>query len=71
MSFEVSNPDVAPLEGGTFAPALNAAPGIGSNDPKTSARSQIVPFVNGQTGIGNPNRQGLNSALLGQGDPLK
>ena len=70
VSFEVSNPDVAPLEGGTYAPALNAAPGIGSNDPKTSARSQIVPFVNGQTGIDNPNRQGLNSALLGQGDPL-
>ena len=70
VSFEVSNPDVAPLEGGTFAPALNGAPGIGSNDPKTSARSQIVPFVNGQTGIENPNRQGLNSALLGQGDPL-
>ncbi len=70
VSFEVSNPDVAPLEGGTFAPALNAAPGIGSNDPKTSARSQIAPFVNGQTGIDNPNRQGLNSALLGQGDPL-
>ena len=51
VSFEVSNPDVAPLEGGTFAPALNGAPGIGSNDPKTSARSQIVPYVNGQTGI--------------------
>ena len=66
VSFEVSDPDLVPLEGGTFAPALNAAPGIGSNDPKTSARSKIVPFVNGQTGIDNPDRRGLNSALLGQ-----
>jgi hypothetical protein len=70
VSFDVSNPDVAALEGATFAPNMNAAPGLGSGDPKTSARSAIVPFVNGQTGVGNPNRQGLNSALLGEGDPL-
>jgi hypothetical protein len=70
VSFDVSAPDVAALEGATFAPNLNAAPGLGSNDPKTSARSGIAPFVNGQTGVDNPNRQGLNSALLGEGDPL-
>jgi hypothetical protein len=70
VSFDVSAPDVAALEAATFAPSLNAAPGLGSNDKKTSARSGIAPFVNGQTGVDNPNRQGLNSALLGEGDPL-
>jgi hypothetical protein len=70
VSFDVSVPDIAALEGATFAPNLNAAPGLDSNDPKTSARSGISPFVNGQTGVDNPNRQGLNSALLGEGDPL-
>ncbi len=70
VSFDSSAPDIAALEGVTFAPNLNAAPGRGSNDEKTSARSGIAPFVNGQTGVNNPQRQGLNSALLGEGDPL-
>jgi hypothetical protein len=70
VSFDASAPDVAALEGVTYAAALNAAPGLGSNDKKTSARSGIAPFANGQTGAGNPDRQGLNSALLGEGDPL-
>jgi hypothetical protein len=70
VSFDASAPDIAALEGVTYAPNLNAAPGLGSNDRGTSARSGIVPFVNGQTGIDNPNRQGLGSALMGEGDPL-
>jgi hypothetical protein len=70
VSFEASDPGVAALEAVTFAPNLNAAPGLGSNDKKTSARSGIAPVANGQTGVANPNRQGLNSALLGEGDPL-
>lgn len=70
VSFDASAPDVAALEGVTFAPELNAAPGLGSNDKKRSARSGIAPFANGQTGVDNPDRQGLNSALLGEGDPL-
>lgn len=61
---------LAALEGSTFAPNLNAAPGIGSNDKDTSARSAIIPVVNGPRGRNNPERQGLQSALLGQGDPL-
>ncbi len=70
VSFDATDPGVAALEAATYAPALNAAPGIGSNEPKTSARSGIVPFVNGQTGANNPNRQGLSSALLDGLDPL-
>ena len=70
VSFDASDAGVAALEGATFAPSLNAAPGLGSNDKKTSARSGIAPFANGQTGVANPNRQGLSSALLGEGGPL-
>lgn len=61
---------VAAVEGSTWAPNLNAAPGLGSNDPGTSARSAIIPIVNGPLGVNNPERQGLQSALLGEGDPL-
>jgi hypothetical protein len=70
VSFDSSDQGVAALEGSTYAPALNAAPGIGSDDIFTSARSPIAPFGNGQTGATNPDRQGLNSALMGDGDPL-
>lgn len=61
---------VAAIEGSTFAPRLDAAPGVGSNDKDTSARSAIIPIVNGERGEDNPARQGLQSALLGEGDPL-
>ena len=70
VSFDSSDPGVAALEAVTYAPNLNAAPGLGSNDKATSARSGIAPFANGQTGTANPQRQGLNSALLGEGSPL-
>lgn len=61
---------VAAIEGSTFAPRLDAAPGAGSNDRETSARSAIIPVVNGERGANNSERQGLQSALLGEGDPL-
>ena len=67
---ESSSELVAAIEGSTWAPNLDAAPGIGSNDPKTSAREAIIPVVNGERGVNNPGRQGLQSALLGEGDPL-
>lgn len=61
---------VAALEESILAPNLNAAPGEGSADPATSARSAIVPIVNGARGKANPDRQGLQSAVLGEGEPL-
>ncbi len=61
---------IAAIESSTFAPNLNAAPKVGSNDEEISARSAIIPIVNGPRGINNPQRQGLQSALLGEGDPL-
>lgn len=59
---------LAAIEASTFAPNLNAAPGI-ADDAATSARAAIIPVVNGPRGIDNPLRQGLESALLGEGSP--
>ena len=70
LHLDASSPVVAAAEGSNYAPNLNAAPGVGSNDPDTSARSAIIPVINGAVGVGNPARQGLNSALRGEGDPL-
>jgi hypothetical protein len=65
-----SIPLLAAIESSTYAPNLNAAPGIGSDDPATSARSAIVPVINGPLASAGANqRQGLDSALLGQGPP--
>jgi hypothetical protein len=69
VSTDASDPAVATLENSTFAPALNAAPFAGG-DGTDSARATLVAFVNGQTGAANPQRQGLNSALLDGLDPL-
>ncbi len=69
VSLDSSADMPAALEAVTHAPNLNAAPKVGSNQ-LSSARSGIGIFVNGQTGVDNPNRQGLNSALMGEGDPF-
>jgi hypothetical protein len=69
ISTEASDPGVAALENVTFAPALNGAPSAGG-DGTDSSRATLVAFVNGQTGAGNPQRQGLNSALLDGLSPL-
>ena len=42
----------------------------GSDDPSKSAREAIIPIVNGPRGVDNPQRQGLQSAVAGEGDPL-
>jgi hypothetical protein len=69
VSTESSNPLAAALENVTWAPALDAAPFAGG-DGTDSARASLAAFVNGQTGAGNPERQGLNSALQDGLDPL-
>jgi len=66
---DASSELVAALESSTYAPNLNAAPGIASDEPPSS-RASISPVVNGIRGDANPMRQGLESALLGEGDPL-
>ena len=67
---EASDPLVAAIEGSTYAPNLNAAPGLAGRDDDRSARQPILPVVNGPRAGDPAGRQGLESALLGQGDPL-
>jgi hypothetical protein len=68
-SFDSSDPTTAALEHVTYAPALNNAPTL-NDDSTASSRASLAAFTNGQTGAGNPNRQGLNSAILDGLDPL-
>lgn len=70
LHMDGSTLDVASIEGSNFAPNLNFAPGLGSNDPNFSARSAIIPIENGREPRGDPERQGLNSFVANQGDPL-
>ncbi len=69
VSTDSSSFAAAALEGVTFAPQLDNAPFLGDDGSK-SARASLAAFVNGQTGAENPERQGLNSALLDGLDPL-
>ena len=69
VSTDASDEGAAALEDATYAPALNAAPAPGE-DGTDVARTSLAAFVNGQTGAGNPNRQGLNSAIIDGLDPL-
>jgi hypothetical protein len=69
LSTDASNPVVAALENVTYAAALEQAPRPGA-DGTDSSRASLTAFVNGQTGANNPQRQGLNSALLDGLSPL-
>ncbi|MDQ3017272.1 MAG: hypothetical protein M3R25_11215 [Bacteroidota bacterium] len=69
-STDASDNDIAALEQGTFAPNMNAAPNAGDDKSFRSAREALIPVINGPMGANNPNRQGLRSAVAGEGDPL-
>jgi hypothetical protein len=69
VSTDASDPTAATLEHDTYAPKLNNAPSL-NDDSTASSRASLAAFTNGQTGANNPNRQGLNSAILDKLDPL-
>src|SRR5215471_16306580 len=73
-SFDASDPGAAAIEDVTYAPNLNAAPSPGCADPAVVAancsREPLIAFTNGQTGSTNPQRQGLNAAILDGHSPL-
>jgi hypothetical protein len=74
LSTDASDPLPAAIEQATFAPALQNIR-VGGDDSAFSAIERIFSFVNGPTNVGdgkvvNPQRQGLNSALKGEGGPL-
>jgi hypothetical protein len=69
LSTDASDEGVAALEGATFAPGLRSI-AVGRDDSAFSAVERIFITANGPTGTENPQRQGLSSALLGEGGPL-
>jgi hypothetical protein len=69
-SFDGANPVVASIENTTLTPALNNVPKPNDEGQKTSAREQLDAFVNGPTGLDNPERQGENAAVLDSHDPF-
>jgi hypothetical protein len=73
-SFDASDPGAATIEDVTYAPSLNAAPAAGCTDAAVAApgcsRESLIAFTNGQPGAANPQRQGLNAAILDGPPPL-
>jgi hypothetical protein len=73
-SFDASDLKAAAIEDVTYAPALGDAPSLGCADATPVAgncsRESLIAFINGQAGTTNPQRQGLNAALLDGHSPL-
>jgi len=69
FSVDASVSPGAVLENVTYAANLAHVPAdplgpSNENNSHQSAREGIIAFTNGQTGLDNPNRQGLNSTIL-------
>jgi len=64
ISTDASDPGAAVLERSTYLPALDATAFAGGDDFLGSVRERIFPFLNGQTGIDNPQAQGLSHLIL-------
>lgn len=73
LSTEANDPLPAALEGATYAPGLRDV-AVGRDDSLFSAVERLFTFTNGPTNVvegqTNPQRQGLSSAVLGEGGPL-
>ena len=63
LSFDASIGLAATLEAATLAPAE-------ADLLNSGAALDLYAFANGATGVSNPNRQGFDSALAGEGSPL-
>jgi hypothetical protein len=70
LSTEANDPLVASLEAATFSPAMKDMPFALEDASPGESAERIVVVVNGPTGKDNPHRQGLVSALSGEGGPL-
>ncbi|MFZ0418647.1 MAG: hypothetical protein WAM04_11145 [Candidatus Sulfotelmatobacter sp.] len=69
VSMDTNDPLAATLEGATYAPGLRDVT-VGHDDSAFSAVERLFIFANGPTGKGNPQRQGLNSAIADGLSPL-
>ena len=68
LSTDANDATVAALEDATLAPGLKDIT-VGHDDGAFSAIERIFITTNGQTGLDNPQRQGLDSAIGDQTDP--
>ena len=66
VSFDASEAATAALEESTLAPGMGNIQ-VGFDDGAFSAVERLFVTANGPTGADNPQRQGLNSALMGEG----
>jgi len=69
VSFDSNDPVAATLEESTLAPGLSDIQ-VGRDDSAFSAVERIFVFANGPMGKENPQRQGLNSAIVDGSGPL-
>ena len=72
LSTDASDPLPAALEQANYAPALKNTK-VGGDDSAFSPVERLFAFTNGPGNVGtvvNPQRQGLNSAVKGEGGPL-
>ena len=70
LSTEANDPLVATLEGATYTPAMKDLPFALEDASPGESAERIYVFANGPTGIDNPQRQGLDSALSDGRGPL-
>jgi hypothetical protein len=64
ISTDAGQPLTSVLERATYVPALDGASFNGGDDFLGSARERLFGFVNGQTGVDNPNAQGFQHLAL-------
>lgn len=64
FSFGATDGVSATIERGTFVPGMEVIPAPDKDKDPTTARSAIFAFANGQTGLNDPNVQGLNHVIL-------
>jgi hypothetical protein len=69
LSLDASAPVPAALEGATYAPGMEDID-VGKDDSAFSAVERLFLTVNGPRGCDNPQRQGIESALLDGRRPL-
>ncbi|MGQ7249082.1 DUF7482 domain-containing protein [Halomonas sp. V046] len=67
LSTESNDPGIAALEGAIHTPALNDLPFALEDASPGETAERIYAIANGPTGIDNPFRQGVNSALSDAG----
>ena len=69
LSTDASSPVVAALEEATYAPGLSEIE-VGNDDSAFSAVERIFVAINGPRGCNNPQRQGIESAMIDGRRPL-